>query len=63
MQSRKKSLHKIKNVEIQNLSEYHDLCLQRDTFLLVDIFKIFEIRVVKYMNSALLVFLTAPRLV
>ena len=46
-----------KDFETNDLSEYHDLNVQSDTLLLVDIFKTFEIFALKYMNLTLIVFL------
>ena len=48
-----------RDFNINNLVEYHDLCVQRDILLLTDVFEDFmrlEIWVLKYMNSTLLIF-------
>ena len=45
-----------KNFEIKNLGEYHDLYVQSNTLLLVDVFENFKISVLKYMSLILQIF-------
>ena len=46
-----------KGFQIQKLGEYHDLYVQSNTLLLVDILTTFGICVLKYMGFTLLIFL------
>ena len=46
-----------KYIEIKYLGEYHNLCVHRDTYLLADVFEIFKIQVLKYMNLISLFFI------
>ena len=42
-----------KDFEIKNLREYHDLYVQSDTLLLVDVFETLEMCILKYMSLIL----------
>ena len=45
-----------KELGLKNLGDSHDLYVQSDTLLLADVFETLETRVLKYMNSILLIF-------
>ena len=49
--------------EIKSLGQYHDLHIQSNKLLLADVFENLEISVLQYMNSILLIFLSAAGLI
>ena len=52
----------IKNFEVTNLGEYHDLYVQRDTLLSTDVFENFQSMCLKIYELDLAHFLIAPGL-
>ena len=51
-----------KEFNIKSFGEHHDLYVTSDELLLEDVFEIFEINVLKFMNLILLIFLSASLL-